>query len=602
MLVLDFETEAIVGNPTVCPPRPVGLAYKRPGAVGEYLAWGHPNTPPEQAQRALTQAKNLIHEAIISGEHMLFHNNKFDVSVMGEHLGLQPSSPGVVEDTLYQIFLHDPYADTFSLKPSSERILGWKPEEQNALYDWIVANVRCTRKEAGAYIARAPVELVAPYAIGDVERTFALYEHLSDKIPKEAYEREKSLCPILIRGERRGIRVDVESLESDLLKYEKSVLWLDRKVWMMLGGTEFNIESSEELANALDKNNAVTGWVSTPTGLRSTARENLLSVIKDPELGKLLTYRGALSHCLSNFYRPWLRFCKDSPSGDRMHPEWQQVRQMRGESNDTKGTRTGRLSCTNPNFQNPPNEYELEVPQGFLPLPFMRKYLLPEEGAVWCKRDYSQQELRILAHYTEGRLYSAYRQNPRIDAHETCQDLIRDLTGINLIRKYVKITGFSMIYGSGVPGLARQLGVPEMEAKKIKDAYLAAMPEVGELMRSCQLRGRSGQSIRTWGGRLYPVEPPKIINEAYRSFDYKLLNYLIQGSAADCTKEAIIRWDSNRGSGVFACTVHDEVNISSFEESDMRKLREAMESIEFDVPMLTDGFRGDSWYELDACE
>ena len=601
MLTLDYETEAIVGNPTVRPPTPVGLAYKPQGAPGEYLAWGHPGIPHDAAQAALAKAKAIVREAIQRGDKILFHNSKFDLSVMQEHWGLH-IPPRLVEDTLYQLFLHDPYADTFSLKPSSERLLNWKPEEQNVLYDWILAHIpEATKKTAGAYISRAPVELVAPYAVGDVERTYAIYQHLLDKIPTQAYEREKALRPILVEGERRGILVHTEALERDLFKYENVLIDLDRRVWQMLGG-EFNIESGEELANALDKADAVTGWVQTPKGKRSTARENLLSVIKDPTLGNLLAYRGALSHCLSNFYRPWLALTKASPSGERMHPEWNQVRQMRGETRDTKGTRTGRLSCTNPNFQNPPNEYDLEIPAGFPDLPFMRKYILPEKGAVWCKRDYSQQELRILAHYTEGRLYDAYRVNPRIDAHETCQKLIRDITGINLIRKYVKITGFSMIYGSGVYGLSTQLGVNTHEAAKIKMAYLQALPEVGQLMYSCQNRGRSGRSIKTWGGREYYVEPARPINGSIRNFDYKLLNYLIQGSAADCTKEAIIRWANNPGSGVFSCTVHDEINISAFEPGDMARLKEAMESIEFDVPMLTDGFRGRSWFNLEACE
>jgi DNA polymerase I-like protein with 3'-5' exonuclease and polymerase domains len=139
----------------------------------------------------------------------------------------------------------------------------------------------------------------------------------------------------------------------------------------------------------------------------------------------------------------------------------------------------------------------------------------------------------------------------------------------------------------------------------VRDAYFTALPEVPKLMHDCQRVGRMGEHITTWGGRIYYAEPAKIVKGVYKSYEYKLLNYLIQGSAADCTKEAIIRWDENKGNGQFLCTVHDENDMQAPKETwkkDMALLREAMESIEFDVKMLTDGFRGRNWADLAACK
>ena len=235
----------------------------------------------------------------------------------------------------------------------------------------------------------------------------------------------------------------------------------------------------------------------------------------------------------------------------------------------------------------------------------MRKYLLPDKGFVWCKRDYSQQELRILAHYTEGRLFQRYQENPRIDAHEETQTLIKEYTGRELPRKHVKITGFSIIYGSGVPKLSLMLGVDPLEGKATRDAYFTALPEVPRLMNDCMQIGRLGQYITTWGGRIYYTEPPKLIKGRWYNYEYKLLNYLIQGSAGDCTKESIIRWYADRGAGEFLNTVHDENNIQAPKETwkqDMKKLRVAMESIEFDIKMLSDGYVGQSWATLEECE
>jgi DNA polymerase-1 len=281
------------------------------------------------------------------------------------------------------------------------------------------------------------------------------------------------------------------------------------------------------------------------------------------------------------------------------------VRQAHGEQDKTKGTRTGRLSGSKPNFQNVANEYTVVIPKGYPVMPLMRSYLLPDKGMVWLKRDYSQQELRILAHFSEGRLYERYKANPKIDAHEETSALITEHTGLSLPRKLVKITGFSVIYGSGLGSLAEQMGVPYSEAQQVRNAYFTALPEVPKLMRLCSERGRHGQTITTWGGREYPVEPPKLIGGRHVDFSYKLLNYLIQGSAGDCTKESIIRWNEDKGNGEFLATVHDENDIQAPRDTwlrDMAKLRKAMEGIEFDVKMLSDGFKGPNWAQLEACK
>lgn len=600
-LVVDFETFAINGNPTVRPPKAVGVALKNPGYKSRYLCWGHPTgnncDGPEEA-------KNIIGAAIDQGRPLLFHNAKFDLAVMEDSLDLTVPDPYKVHDTMYSIFLNDPYASNLSLKPSAERILGMAPEEQADLRAWIISHVQGAHAgNFGAFIAQAPADIVAPYARGDVDRTWALHKHLIDKVPMEAYRREQRLLPILRRSEKRGIRLDQERIERHLERYENALMACDIAIYNMLGAPylSINLDSGAELADAIDRAGLAGEWVLTPTGRRSTSRGNLEKAIANQELLGLLQYRGALAHCLSNFMRPWTELGKSY--GGRLHPEWNQVRQERG-ARDTKGTRTGRLSCSKPNFQNPPNEYNIVIPGGFPDLPIMRQYLLPDVGYVWIKRDYSQQELRILAHYSEGRLFERYQEDPKIDAHDEAKTLIHNLLGLDLPRKYVKITGFSMIYGSGIASLSEQLGVPDKEGATIKGAYLAAFPEVKDLMDECKESGRAGVPITTWGGRQYLSEPPAIIKGRYQRFDYKLLNYLIQGSAADCTKEAICRWDDNPGEGEFLATVHDEVDAQAPEETapkDMALLRDAMESIEFDVKMLSDGFMGKSWANLEAC-
>jgi len=592
VLVFDFETEGIEGNPVVRPPRPVGCAFKRPGFKSYYLT-----------DMAKIAAK--LRQHIDAGDEFLCHNGKFDWSVARTHLGIEMPEPIDCHDTMFQLFLADPYAVSFSLKPSAERILGWPPEEQDAVRDWVLAHVpEATTKNWGAYICFAPVEIVGPYACGDVDRTLALYQHLKDRVPLVPYQREQKLLPVLMESERRGVRLDQERLEKDTAELEGSLETSGNLVRELLGcGPSVNLDSGRELADALDAAGMVETWPLTPTGRRSTAREALLSAVTNPELSRLLAYRGALAHCLSQFGRKWVEFGKTF--NGRMHPEWNQVRQM-AEGGDTKGARTGRLSCGKPSFQNTPNEYDLEIPAGLSPLPKLREYILPDKGMVWLKRDYSQQELRILAHFSEGRLYQRYVENPKIDAHVETSKLIAEHTGVERLRKHVKITGFSIIYGSGIGGLADQLGVSYAEGKDMRDAYFTALPEVPVLMKACSQKGKRGEAIKTWGGREYLTEPPRMGKYGrMMSFEYKLLNYLIQGSGGDCTKESIVRWGEDRGNGEFLATVHDENNIQAPKESwkeDMGKLRQAMEGIEFDVKMLSDGFVGKSWQDLKECK
>jgi DNA polymerase I-like protein with 3'-5' exonuclease and polymerase domains len=207
------------------------------------------------------------------------------------------------------------------------------------------------------------------------------------------------------------------------------------------------------------------------------------------------------------------------------------------------------------------------------------------------------------------------------------QSEIKRITNLDLARGPTKILDFGILYGMGVEKLARATGTWRTDkclhddtvdhaawdprchagdiAKEITNAQRHALPGLRRLEDNLKRRGKLGQSIRTWGGRYYHCEPPAFIGGKRRTFEYKLLNYLIQGSAADCTKEAVIRYDQARKSSRLLVTVHDEINISAPVEhaaEEMRILKDVMESIEFDVPMLSDGKIGKSWADLKKYE
>lgn len=605
MYTVDFETEGIDGNPSVTPPPPVGVSIKHDHHESCYYAFGH----PEQNNCVEDTARAALAKVWDSGEPLCFQNSKFDLSVAEHYWGLELPPWQRVHDTQFLIYLFDPHARTFALKPSAERILSVAPEERDELMEWVLANVRGTSQAKssphywGAHIHRAPGDLVGRYANGDTDRTYALYQHLSDWVRSNdvtpAYDRERELMPILLGAERHGVPCDLPRLQADLEVYETAYARVDDEIRALLKA-DVNVGSSKELVPAILAAGLAdeTTWPRTPTGKFSTAQSALQSAVEHPALVPLLAYRGALKTCLTTFMRPWEHMA--SYYGGRLHAEWHQTR---GEAKKG-GTKTGRMSCSNPNLTNVANEFAVPIPEGYPELPLMRDYLIPEEGHRWLKRDYSSQEVRVLAHFEDGSLMRKYQENPNLDPHQWAAEMIREQSGHSMPRVAVKRIVFSILYGTGNSSLAAELGVDLGTAALFKRLYMDNMPDVRELVQDIRARAKAGLPVRTVGGRLIYCEPPGYSKKFKRhmTFEYKVLNHLIQGSAADITKQGIINHHNARGSSFYMAAVHDEMNISApVEQEDhyMSVLAHEMQRVPLDVPLTTDGYRGNTWRDAD---
>jgi DNA polymerase-1 len=386
----------------------------------------------------------------------------------------------------------------------------------------------------------------------------------------------------------------------------------------------------------------------TPTGKLSTSKDALLAALPDLRIKGLLVYRSAIEKSLSTYMRPWLA------QGKNLHCNWNQVRDY-----EDRGARTGRLSSS-PNLQNLTNPEKYEEVwalmerckcafEGFT-FPNLRRYLVAPKGMELFSHDYSQQEFRMLAHYEGGVLAERYREDPDADMHETVSGIIKDATGVKIERKPTKTINFGKVYGMGAPKLAAQLGVSVDEAYALLAAYDTALPSVKGLMRECIGIGQRGESIRTLGGRRYYAPPPEYICEGWndmladldldarvwrdkydmpeskkvrlplsraarlahyrklgaeiRTYEYKLLNYLIQGSSADQTKEAMrLWWREIKGTDTrFLLTVHDQL-VGCAPKQKVSKaslvLGECMEqAFKLDVPVKTDATYGTNFGEM----
>ncbi len=629
-IVLDFETKPIRPRP-LYPPVPTSFSLKLPSwRKPRFFAWGQVtggnNCSFKDAKDALREAYSSVSER----NPLLFHNAKFDLDVALEHFELAVPAWHLFHDTMLLLFLDDPHQRALGLKPSATRLLGMEQGERDEVEEWILRNKKELEADypeivteyggikpstAGAFIGYAPGTIVGPYADGDIIRTEGIFnlkyqEITVDRGMGAAYDRERKLLPILLRNEREGIRVDEAKLAQDQVTYESAQTKVDAWLRKALKAPGLDLDKDADTAKALDAADMISEWTMTATGRKSVSKKNMkLSHFRDRKVAAAYSYRQKCATVLETFIRPWQKFS----SGGQMHTTWNQVRQAKGGGGDTGGTRTGRPSSDTPNFLNMPKAVKDSEVGGFimpthirdLPLlPRVRDYILPDHKShVVGRRDFNQQELRVMAHFEDGALLRAYLENPRLDVHEFLRQQIVETLGIDVDRGITKTLNFGYIYGQGLGSLAEKMERSVDEVKKFRNAQMNVLPGLKELSDSLKARAKAGEPIRTWGGREYYVEEPRIIEGRLRTFDYKLLNYLVQGSSADITKESIIRYDAVRREGRFMLSVYDENDISvpkKAAKAEMLLLRECMMSIEVDVPLLSDGELGPRLGSLEA--
>lgn len=633
---LDTETFAIERRPNY-PPRAVGVSVKWPGKESQYYAFGHAsgnNCSYEAVRSALLE----VH---MSQLPLVFHNAKFDLEVIRKTFDFSYWRPDRLDnwrrihDTAFLAFLLDPHARRHDLKSLAEKHLDWPADEQDYLssYAWQhketlerLAGREMKRRQgrvAGAaqasnaaeFYAAMPGSVVAPYAMGDTDRTAALFSTWMPEAARlgmgPAYARERRLLPIFMANEETGMRCDVARLEADTAAYSGHLERVETAMAARLGvAAGFNFDADQEYAKAL-----IAAGIVREEDFPRTAKTGALSVAKDalkpdmfsdPYFAQAIGYRNRLKTCLTMFMEPWLKQALARP--DRhVSTNWNQTR------GDGGGTRTGRPSTSDPNFLNISKSFEgrsddythpafLGVPE----LPLVRQYMLPDEGDMWLHRDFSGQEVRMFAHFESGELAQAYRETPDIDVHTWIRDAIAAQTGVVLERTRVKNVTFARLYGGGLGAIERQARCSSRaEAQQIANYHDLALPGRKILDEEIRRAVGRGQPIRTWGGRLYHPEP----SVDGRDFGYKLINYLVQGSSADLTKDRLIAWDDwNNAASIpparFLVTVYDEINISApvgCADAHMASLRDIMQADLLDVPMLTDGKQGPSWGELSKC-
>ena len=531
----------------------------------------------------------------------IMHNAQYDAGWI-KQMGFDIN--GRIIDTMLIASILDENRFSYSLNAIAYDVLGKVKSEKG-----LTEAARSFGLDPKAEMFKMPAMYVGPYAEGDAELTLELWNYFQVELGKEDLWQianlELDLLPCLVDMTWRGVRIDqdkVERTRNALLKKEKQVL----KKIKDLVGSDVEIWAAASIAKAFDQ-------LSIPyprTDKGSPSFTKLFLTDHTHELPKLIVEARNLNKTSGTFINTIMKHCH---ADGRIHSHINQIR------SDDGGTVSGRISMNNPNLQQiPARDPELG--------PLIRSLFLPEEDEQWAAIDFSQQEPRILVHYAHvygksrnlelngvSEFVDGYRENPDMDFHT----MVAEMAGIG--RKQAKVINLGMMYGMGVNKLSEQLDIPVDEAKTIIRQYHSRVPFVKGLMTGVQNRlndQSSSGSIRSILGRkcrfdlwepdtfgMNKALPYREAVQEYgettrlkRAYTYKALNRLIQASAADMTKQAMV--NLYQAGKTPMIQIHDEMAMSVKNKAEAKKIAEIMEqAVLLEIPNKCDIELGPSWGE-----
>lgn len=442
---------------------------------------------------------------------------------------------------------------------------------------------------AGSYDLPRLAQTYLGEELPDVQSVWALQPVLHEKMDAQAMlplytDIELPLCPVLARMEQAGFLVDRKALYDFGESLTSSIEQLQQSIWA-LAGEPFNIQSPKQLGNVLFERLMLPAGKKTKTGWSTNAAVLDKLRGKHPIVEQILDYRTLTK--LKSTYADGL--LKEISADGRIHTNFQMT-----------VTATGRLSSTEPNLQNIPVRRELGAQ--------IRKMFVASPGKVLVDADYSQIELRLLAHIANDEtMIAAFRSGEDIHAVTASQVFGVPLAEVTpLQRSHAKAVNFGIVYGISAFSLAQDIGVFQNEAKAYMDSYFAKYHGVREYMTRVVEQAKADGYVTTLFGRRRDLPELKSSNFNLRSFGERVaLNMPIQGTAADIIKAAMVRVDARMRAEKLQARlllqVHDELIVECpAEEAETVKaiLIDEMEHVvDYRVPLLVDAKIGASWAE-----
>jgi len=595
-VAIDLETKdpdlkvrgsgAIIGNGNI-----VGIAVAVDGWSG-YYPIAHEGGGNLEKDKVMDWIKSVC----AADNVKLFHNAMYDVCWL-QAAGVKIN--GHIVDTMVMASLIDENRLSYTLNSISYEFLGEVKDEKaliEAAQSWGI--------DPKSEMYKLPAMYVGNYAEKDAQLTLELFKVLSREMQKQSlqnvFDLETQLFPCLIDMKFKGVRVDIEKahkLKQQLTAQENELLLKVKQET----GIEPQIWAARSIATVFDKLDL--HYERTEKSLAPSFTKNFLQEHKHP-IVQMIAKAREINKAHTTFIDTILKFTYKG----RIHADINPIRSDQG------GTVTGRFSYANPNLQQiPARNKELG--------PMIRSLFLPEIGHKWGCFDYSQQEPRLVVHYaatTEPicfdesvtKIVDEFKNNS-VDFHKT----VADMAGIS--RDQAKTINLGLFYGMGKAKLQAELGLnTKEEAENLFNQYHTNVPFVKELMNKTSAHAQTSGSIGTllgrrcrfnkWEPATFGMHTAMSFEEAERTYGrgrirramtYKALNKLIQGSAADMTKKAML--DLYNEGIIPHIQIHDELDISVKDDNQAKKIVEIMESaVTLAIPNKVDYESGETWGDI----
>jgi len=569
-----FDTETTGLDPMTA--RLVGMSFAT-GGHAAYLPLAH-DYPGAPAQVGVAGALAVLKPWLEDpARHKVGQNAKFDAHVLANH-GV--ALAGVVHDTLLESYVYEVH-ERHDLESLALRHLGWK----TISYDEVTGKGAARIPFSAVEIGRA-----TEYAAEDADCTLSVHDALYPRIVEDAKLRyvyefiELPVTPVLLRMERNGVLLDARLLERQSHELGREMLELEQKAYAA-AGQPFNLNSPKQIQEILFERQKLPVKKKTPSGQPSTDEDVLSELAADYPLPKLLLEYRALAKLKSTYTDKLPRMV--NPATGRVHTTYSQ-----------SGAVTGRLASNDPNLQNIP----IRTPQGRR----IREAFVAPPGAQIVSADYSQIELRIMAHISgEPALKRAFEAGADVHRATAAEVFGVDLDKVTADeRRAAKVINFGLIYGMSAFGLAQNLGIERATAQAYIDSYFARYPSVRRYMEETREKARNEGFVETvFGRRLRLPEARSGSPQRRQAAERAAINAPMQGTAADLIKMAMVavqRWlDEARLGTKLIMQVHDELVLEVPEaELDVVKasVRDLMQDVaKLDVALVVEVGSGANW-------
>jgi len=592
-IAIDLETRdpdlkskgsgSIIGNGEV-----VGIAVAVPGRKF-YFPIAHGSGPNMDRKKTLEWFKDICESDAIK----IFHNAMYDVCWI-KAMGIKIN--GQIVDTMIAASLIDENRFRFDLNSLSWDYLGHGKNE-SALNE----EAKSRGLDPKADMWQLPAMYVGSYAEKDAELTLELWQIFKKELlhqdVESIFELETDLFPCLVDMRFLGVRVDVE--RAHMLKQALTVQEDNLRQQIKIEtGIDVQLMAARSVAKVFDK--LGLPYERTAKSQAPSFTKNFISNHEHPVV-RMIAQAREVNKAHTTFIDTII---KHEHKG-RIHADINQIRSDQG------GTVTGRFSYSNPNLQQlPARNKDLG--------PMIRSIFIPEKGHRWGSFDYSQQEPRLVVHYAALHKFPSvndvidnYENDTSTDFHQVVADMAK------IPRSQAKVINLGLFYGMGKAKLQAELGVSKDKAVELFDQYHAKVPFVKQLMNSASNRAQERGQIRTLLGRLcrfHLWEPNQFgMHKALpheealqehgpgirRAYTYKALNKLIQGSAADMTKKAMLDLYKN---GIIAhVQIHDELCISVKDQEQAKQIVEIMQdAVTLEVPNKVDCELANTWGDING--